>query len=198
MASELTGDKDQPYFRDVGVPAIDVDPGIVANYAALVGNHKEGTSAERLALAGKTRWEGLLFTETDTGLIWSYLPTVAGGWTCVSGISKTLVTTFGINWSGASPTFPTLTRSGNRVFLDGTVVFGASGGGGFYSNILTVPASMRPATASLKFVGTATTSTGAVYELGLTAGVLGQISGYVNGSLTFGARTPLHLSWNLD
>lgn len=198
MASELKGTKNQPYFSAAGAPAIDVDPGIVADYAAYVGNHKEGTSAERGALAGADLWDGLLFTETDTGLIWSYLLTSQGGWFCVSGISKALVTTFGTNWSSTAPTAATCYRTGNRVDLVGTVLLGASGGGGGYSNILTVPAAMRPPTATQRFVGAAVTSTGAAYELGLTSGVLAQISGYVNGSLTFGTRTPLHCFWYLD
>jgi len=68
MASESTGVKDQPYFAASGAPQIDVDPGIVADYAALVGNRKVGTTTERNALSDKALWEGLAFRDITLGL----------------------------------------------------------------------------------------------------------------------------------
>lgn len=65
MASESSGPKDQPYFSSSGAPAIDVDPGLVADYAALVGNRKVLTTAQRLALTGKAVWDGLEVWDTD-------------------------------------------------------------------------------------------------------------------------------------
>lgn len=84
MASETTGAKDQPYFSSTGAPQIDVDPGLVSDYAALVGNHKQGTNAERVALSGKKLWVGLGFYETDTDTNWRYK---AAGWVRLPVIS---------------------------------------------------------------------------------------------------------------
>ena len=79
MASESTGVKDQPYFASNGAPEIDVDPGIVADYAALTGNRKVGSRAERLLLTGKKVWGGLSFYETDFFMEW-VIPEQGGDW----------------------------------------------------------------------------------------------------------------------
>lgn len=68
MASESTGDKGQPYFASSGAPAIDVDPGLIADYAAKVGNRRAGATAERNAATGKDVWDQLHWGDTTDGL----------------------------------------------------------------------------------------------------------------------------------
>lgn len=66
MASETSGPKGQPYFTALGAPAIDVDPGIVSDYAADNGNRKSLSRTDRLALP--VVWEGLeAHDQTDKG-----------------------------------------------------------------------------------------------------------------------------------
>ena len=86
MASESTGAKGQPYFAASGAPQIDVDPGIVADYAALVGNRKIGTTAQRLALTGVEVWPDLHFGDTTNGN--EYRRTSTGSWEAIKGIYR--------------------------------------------------------------------------------------------------------------
>ena len=67
LSSESSGPKNQPYFAANGAPEIDVDPGLVADYAAKVGNRRVGTTAERNAAAGKDLWESLIWGDTSDG-----------------------------------------------------------------------------------------------------------------------------------
>lgn len=64
------GDKNQPHFLDGGAPDLATDSNLISDYAALVGNRKVGTKAQKDALSGKNVWEGLEFEETDTGILW--------------------------------------------------------------------------------------------------------------------------------
>ena len=83
MASESRGSKGQPYFAANGAPQIDVDPGIVSDYSAEVGNRKVGTTAQRNALAGDDVWDGLLFGDTSIGVDFRYL--AGTGWQRAGG-----------------------------------------------------------------------------------------------------------------
>jgi len=162
-----------------------------------MGNRRNDTAANRAAATGADVWEGLEWYETDTGLSYIYR---SGAWV-VSLRPPTFIpiTTFGTNWTGGTGAqVPGCYISGNRVDLVGSVLIGASGGGGGYSNILTVPASCQPPTTGVRFIGVAATSTAFIYALGLTSGVLSSVAGYATGSLGFSTRTTLNCFWFLD
>jgi len=82
MSADSYGTKGQPQFGANGAPAIDVDPSAVADYAALVGNHIVGTSAQRNAnvvpnSSGKPVWEGLLWDDTTDLIVYRF---TGGSW----------------------------------------------------------------------------------------------------------------------
>ncbi len=77
MTASSFGPKGEPQFKDVDAPDVAVNPTQVAAYAALVGNRKAGTSADRKALTGVAVWPGLEYFETDTGSTFVY---TAAGW----------------------------------------------------------------------------------------------------------------------
>lgn len=195
MARDSSGPKNEPNYSGLGAPADAADLTEVATYAARMGNRRTDTSTNRAAATGADLWEGLEWQETDTGNTLMYL---SGSWVLIRSSAAILVTTFGTNWTSASPTAATCYRQGNRVDLVGTVLFGASGGGGSYSNILTVPASVQPPTATQRFLGTTLNSAGAAIELVMTSGLISSAAGYNINSLGFGARVPLHCFWYLD
>jgi hypothetical protein len=78
VASESTGAKNQPYFSATGAPEIDVDPGVVSDYAAKVGNRRVGTTAERNAATGKDVWPGLEWYDTTEDA--AYVRTSSSTW----------------------------------------------------------------------------------------------------------------------
>jgi hypothetical protein len=197
MARDTSGPKNEPNYSGIGAPSDAADMTEIATYAARVGNRRADTSANRTAATGADLWEGLEWHETDTGLTYLYL---SAAWVLSRYSSAAIpIVTFGTNWTGGTGgQTPFCYRQGNRVDLLGSAVIGASGGGGGYTNILTIPASCQPPTTTQRFVGATITSTGAIYHLGLTAGVLGSVSGYNVGSGAFSARIPLNFSWYLD
>ena len=77
MAQDSIGPKGQPQFSGLGAPDMAVDPGLVADYAALVGNRKVGTTAQRLALTGVEVWEELAFGDTSLGIEFTR---IGGAW----------------------------------------------------------------------------------------------------------------------
>ncbi|WP_223690117.1 hypothetical protein [Leifsonia poae] len=82
MSADRYGTKGQPQFDAVGAPAIDVDPSSVADYAATVGNHIVGTTAQRNANvvpgpSGKAVWDGLYWSDTTDGCTYKR---IAGAW----------------------------------------------------------------------------------------------------------------------
>lgn len=86
MAADGFGTKNQPTFLNTGAPDIAVDPTLVSNYAALVGNTKVLTTVQRNALAGLDVWEGLHVTDTTDNLLYRR---VAGAWVIAGGIAAT-------------------------------------------------------------------------------------------------------------
>lgn len=80
MANQGFGAKGAPRFSPSAAPSTAADYELVADYAALVGNRKVGTRAQRLALVATATvenqlWNGLEFEQldgTDRGL-WKYL-----------------------------------------------------------------------------------------------------------------------------
>ncbi|PCN47017.1 hypothetical protein Csp2054_14335 [Curtobacterium sp. 'Ferrero'] len=68
MARDSTGEKGQPQYAGSGVPQDAADLTEVAAYAALVGNRKVGTTADRnQALADGDVWDGLEWYDTTDG-----------------------------------------------------------------------------------------------------------------------------------
>jgi hypothetical protein len=69
MTADSYGPKNQPRFDATKPPDLGVDETLVSDFAALVGNRKVGTTAERNAAAsatsGKEVWEGLQWEDTD-------------------------------------------------------------------------------------------------------------------------------------
>lgn len=61
-----TGAKGKPVYGSGDGPSMAAMFQAGADYAALVGNRKVGTAAERTALTGTALWEELVFAETDT------------------------------------------------------------------------------------------------------------------------------------
>jgi hypothetical protein len=72
MASDSKGPKNEPEFAGGGAPQDAADLTEVAKYAALLGNHREGTTAERQNLGPDERWKGLFWSDTETGLVLFY------------------------------------------------------------------------------------------------------------------------------
>lgn len=87
------GSKNQPQYSGVGIPADAADLSQLGNYAALVGNRKALTSAQRVALTGNDRWAGLEVFETDTGTLWLYTTAWSMIWADVIGSVKRSSTT---------------------------------------------------------------------------------------------------------
>ena len=78
-ASATKGPKGQPRFPATEPPDLGVDEEIVADYAALVGNRKSGTTAQRnLAASLGEVWPGLEWGDTTDGFDYGY--TASGGW----------------------------------------------------------------------------------------------------------------------
>jgi hypothetical protein len=197
MAASTFGPKNEPQFADADGPDVAVNPTQAAAYAAKVGNRKSDTATNRGLATGSDVWDGLEWYETDTGS--TYLR--SGSSWILQSVSPVVipVTTFGTNWTaGTGPLAPVCYRQGNRVDLVGSVILGASGGGGGYTNILTVPSSVRPPSTSQRFVGVSVTATGVVYHLAMTSGVLAAATGYSSGSGAFSSRLPLNCFWYLD
>lgn len=78
MARDSTGEKGQPQYAGSGVPQDAADLTEVAAYAALVGNRKAGTTAERnQALADGETWDGLEWYDLTDGNLYLFQ---AGSW----------------------------------------------------------------------------------------------------------------------
>jgi len=71
MTADSYGPKNQPRFDATKPPDLGVDETLVSEFAALVGNRKVGTTAERnsatTATSGKEVWEGLEWEDTTLG-----------------------------------------------------------------------------------------------------------------------------------
>lgn len=82
MARDSSGTQNQPQYSATGASADATDLSEVANFAALVGNRKVGTTSQRTTAAGADVWEGLLWADTTTGIEYRY---TAGAWVAVLG-----------------------------------------------------------------------------------------------------------------
>lgn len=87
MGSTLNG-YGKPTFNDsYDFPE---DTNTLATFADMFANVRRGTASARTGLlAGQIR-DGMLFLETDTGLIWEY--TTADGWRCMTGAMLSVAT----------------------------------------------------------------------------------------------------------
>lgn len=117
------GPKGYPKFDPNGAPEDWVDLGAVGAYAALVGNRRVGTAAERSLLSASTTaadqaWLGLEFHETDTGLTYRCTGTAPIAWVNVTEPN--------VNSSFAMSGTPVPARLQVRAFR-AEVALGASG-----------------------------------------------------------------------
>lgn len=136
MATQSTGTHNQPLFTEAGTMDIGTDLTAVSEYAALAGNRKWGTSAERLALLGAQRWEGLVFFDTDLdhpfvwdGSTWNAGPayisdasayvTMSSNWTLVNAqmVLDGAVISWRVKFNRTTSTISSVT-SGNIANVD--------------------------------------------------------------------------------
>jgi len=167
-----------------GSPTVTLNP---ARFVAAGGTRSVGSQAERDALIP---FEGMKIVRADlAGTDEVY---TGGAWV---GSGSTAITTFGSGWTALTGAHqPRVYRSGAMVHLIGGLSIGSTGN---VSNMLTVPAAFRPANANTTFVGSGVSSSGAVYELALSNGVLTVPAGYLTGSITVGVVVPVKASWPL-
>lgn len=66
------------------------DTNDLAGFADTFANVRRGTASDRTSLLPGQIRDGMLFLETDTGLIWEY--TTAGGWRCMTGAMLSVAT----------------------------------------------------------------------------------------------------------
>lgn len=76
-ADDVPGPKNQPRFKGTGAPASAADLNIATAYAAKLGGMMVDTASVRTNLPAADLWEGLRFTETDTGITYRR---VNNGW----------------------------------------------------------------------------------------------------------------------
>ena len=143
MAQDSTGPKGQPQFSDLGAPDMAVDPGLVADYAAKVGNRRTGTTAERLALADVDFWEGLAFG--DTTLKAEY-KVIDGVWKAILGDTGFISATLLNGWVafGTPTSTPSHSKLNGVVSLDGALKNGTVGNSETFK-AFTLPVGSRPA-----------------------------------------------------
>lgn len=106
--------------------------------------------------------------------------TLASGWVVVAGNQHS----------------PRIRRVGNMCFLVGAIQ--RDGTAGAATNLLTVPAAVRPTAAGTRMIGAAALSTGGVAELLLTTGTISIAAGYGTGAIASGTVVPLHCMWVID
>lgn len=83
-ADGTPGEKNQPRFLDGGAPDLASDSNLISDFAALVGNRKVLTQAQREGLTGKEVWERLNVADTTTKLDYQY---VNGSWRSSAPVS---------------------------------------------------------------------------------------------------------------
>lgn len=180
MAADSYGAQNQPLFSETGAPQEGTDLSLVSNYAAAVCNRKIGTTAQRTALTGSDRWEGLKFWDTTLdyefwwdGSAWAGLPTV------VADASGSV--TISSNWTLSFAQYVVLDSLIEwRIGVTRTAALTGSADGDISNNqILTIDvANLRPACthnfatdANGYHAQFALTSTGILYLCALPAGI---------------------------
>lgn len=156
MARDSSGPKNEPRYDPNGVPADAADLTEVAAYAALVGNHKILTSAQRQALSGSDRWIGLLVSESDTANLMTYQYT-SGGWVHIGDLGTWSTVAPNTGWAvTAGPVAAIRYRKRGDVVELLPTEFVRSGSGlsvpaGANITVGELPAGFRPATTT--FIG---------------------------------------------
>lgn len=157
---------------------------------ARVGNFLGAVSeSERDAITGGALYEGLMLLNTTSGRVESY---DGAGWEPINQGSPVELTVFGSNWSATPSYEPVVVESGGMVHLLGAARIAQ---GGSMSNILTIPAGLRP--AKQYFLGHYRTTSGtASGQLHIdTTGVVSAPDNYRTGSMAAGNSIPLTGSW---
>lgn len=146
----------KPVFAQTPTQTV-ADLQAAADFADTFANVRVGTSAARSALTAGQLRDGLLFTESDTGLVYVYDSTTTT-WAPVGGFPAvgTITPVAGNNWSGS------LQKIGKRVFHEARI---AKAAGTFVGQELvgTLPAGFRPAVTET-FIGGVGVTGGGVWS----------------------------------
>lgn len=189
VADAPAGAKGQPQFLDAGAPDIAVDPNLVADYAALVGNRKVGTTAQQDALAGDLVWEGLLFGNTTDGTERRF--TAAGAAEIIGGLKQVLdlgTLTLASGWSFGAGSFIEKRGDVGTLHLSLLRTVGIT----TLQNIFTIPTGFRPVTdyaPPLSLVSGANPGLG--FATFLTTGVFGT-GGYLTNTAAVAMRVDMN------
>lgn len=185
----------KPTFDDsVDMPQ---DLQAAVDYADTFAYVRPGTSAERQALpAGKQR-AGMLWSESDTGLV--YRTDGAGNWNVLNDTGWVNIGTFGSGWSAVAGHTPRVRRFGNRVMIAGAVQRTLASGA--LADILTIPDGFDYTGSLNFFIGAVVTSGGQGAQLYFSSGAktkLAIASTYVTASIGSGIILPLTGDWTRD
>jgi len=200
MARDSSGPKGQPRYDALGVPADAADLTELGDYAALVGNRKALTSAQRQALSGSDRWVGLEVAETDTNLTYIY---TAEGWRLVSALEEVGTFSYG-QYYKSSPLYAPLrlTRQGKVGRLRGVITTNQAVNfpGGALFIMGTVPAGWRPVTEQTPFGPMVAAGSGAVsgwHQLTATGELQIWLMGTINSPGVNGIAMSVDLEWTI-
>jgi hypothetical protein len=189
--SPTGGPKGLGSFNDTPQTAADLNK--LRDLLALMGNYRGATTeAERDAITGAARFDGLAVFNQNTGEInvWSE---DAFDWLSPTTEAVFGPESMGNGWS-ESPTYPILLRLvGNRVHVEGAAVVGS---GASFDNIFTAPALTRP--NSIRWIG-ATVGQGAAVTGMLDITAAGRVRlPYRSGSLAANQTLPIVGSFALS
>lgn len=159
MARDSSGSHNEPVYLGSGAPATAADLNEVVAFAKATGNTKSGTAADRAALTGADVWDGLLFTETDTGRVALRL---SGAWIVISSGADSVHLSGFINLSSASTSPATGSFTLPVAFADTSynVVFGVYIGTGGQIIYVMPLSSSTTTTVNYRYVATTTISSG--------------------------------------
>lgn len=190
MTADSYGPKNQPRFDATKPPDLGVDETLVSEFAALVGNRKVGTTAERnaatTASSGKEVWDGLEWEDTTLGIC---VVRRAGSWVPASPVKEWV---FARASSNASDTFIQGQYTG---VVDGTIPNAPAGFYRFESQLV-----LSGASASVGFsrimVNTTTNTSGNVRgDYGTDVRVMrnrGFLANFAGGDMAVTAQTQIN------
>lgn len=89
MAQDSYGAKNAPQYAGTGAPADAADLTQISNYAAKLGNRREGTTTERNNATGLDLWAGLQWYDTTLKQTFVYS---GSGWVLQAGVAACLLT----------------------------------------------------------------------------------------------------------
>lgn len=152
--------KNEPQYAGTGAPADAADLTEVAAYAALVGNRKVGTTAQRTATTGTAEaWDGLLWGDTTDGFEYKYK---SGAW--VGGITAFSFAGLYVDKGGVYETVKAVVQAGFGR-LEGVVSNNAAAtfNADTVYTIGTIPATIAPAKTEMFAASWGTTGSAIVY-----------------------------------